>query len=137
MYDDDQEPPDPRAIEELLAERYPIPPKVRLAVGADLHQGRPRLVVSLERVRAAGPERIRLEVLHQQGGDSRWDATLDAFDALVGTLLEGDFAYRDLPTGDGVVHGDATFTVHVEAERPDLDRAADRLLGEGGGEEPS
>ncbi len=124
--------PDPTAVAALLRERWSIPPAVRLTVEDSQREGRPRLIVRVDRPTKArgGGERIELDVTHLRGGDpSRaWDLLADAVDALVGTLVESDYAHRDLPTGSDVEHEGSVLWVDVTASRPDLEAQAEDWL---------
>lgn len=126
------EAPDADDVEELLRERHGVPVDQRLKVEVSRREGRPRLILRLDRpARATRPiERYVLDVSHlRQGQRPAWDLVLDATDALLGTLLESGYAYRDLPTGSDVEFEDAVFWVEAECLRPDLEREADQLLG--------
>lgn len=123
-------PPDDDALAELLGERYSLE---QIAIDAKIRNDRPCLVASIDRRRGPKKERRRyvITVTHVDGGepDVGWDLVVDALDALVGTLVESDYAHRDLPAGDGVSFQDGVFSVQVEALRPDLEAEAARILG--------
>lgn len=126
------EAPDADDVEGLLRERHGVPADQPLKVELGLREGRPRLILRLDRpARATRPiERYLLDVSHlRQGERPAWDLVLDATDALLGTLLESGYAYRELPTGSDVEYEGAVFWVEAECLRPDLERAADQLLG--------
>jgi hypothetical protein len=120
-------PPDTEAIAELLAERYPIGQGERVEVTA-----RTEPTAGLQVVLHAGKNRYAIIVDYLRGAGERdpWMLTADALDALFGTFLESDRAYRDLPQGGDVEYEGAFFRVEVERAVPELAGEADRLLGE-------
>lgn len=124
--------PDPTAIAALLRERWTVPATVGLTVEDSQREGRPRLIVRIDRATKAraGRERIELDVTHLRGGDPgrAWDLLADAVDALVGSLVESDYAHRDVPTGSDVEHEDSVLWVEVTATRPDLEAQAEAWL---------
>jgi hypothetical protein len=129
----DDEAPDGGAMAELLRERHGVDPRVGLEISVEADARRPRVLATLDRPATGARARTRIAISigfasGPKGGD-RWPVTIDAADALVGQLVESDYAYRDLPTGDDVGFGDAIFVVRVEASYPDLEAAADQLLG--------
>jgi hypothetical protein len=123
-------PPDAPAIAELLVERYSIPATDRLSVEVIDDPESPGLALTLER----GKDRyqIRIEYLRGRAGRDVWMLLADALDALFGTLIESDRAYRDLPTGSDVEFVGAFFRVDVQRTIPELIARADHLL-EGNG----
>lgn len=125
-------PPDPTSVAALLRERWSVPPSADLTVQEREREGRPRLVVRLERARRRGVDRIELDVTHLRGGapDQVWDRLVDAVDALVGSLVESGYAYRELPTGSDVEYEGSVLWVEVTRARPDLEAQADALLTE-------
>lgn len=124
--------PETTAIAALLRERWTIPLAFLLRVEDSRRDGRPRLIVRIDRPpQGRRPhERIDLDVTHLRGGPptAAWDVLVDAVDALVGMLVEADYAHRDLPTGSDVEHGDSVYWVEVECVRPDLEARALELL---------
>lgn len=119
--------PDTDAIRELLLERYPLRKGDRLEVSARSEPLR-GLFLSL----TSGKERfdIGVEILRGVGRRDPWMLTADALDALFGTFIENDRAYRDLPSGDDVEYEGAFFRVHIERSVPELVDAATRILGD-------
>lgn len=122
--------PEPTAVAALLRERWNIPASVAIAVEDSTRDRRPRLIVRLDRIARRGLVRVVLDVTHLRGGDPdrAWDLLLDAVDALVGTLVENDYAHRDLPTGSDVEHDGSVLWVDVVGARPDLEAQADHIL---------
>ncbi len=117
------DPPVPEVVARLLRERWSVPATDAIVMG-DLECG---LFVEI----TSGREVYRVAVRLERGpaGADGWALCLDALDALVGSLEESGRAYRELPQGEGVAHGDGLFTVEVERRVPELKRLADRLLG--------
>jgi hypothetical protein len=127
--------PDPEAMVELLRERYRIDARVSLAI--EVRPGSaPHLSIRVERTPRGERSRVRIVLdVRREGGkvaarasEEAWAETVDAADALVGQLIESDFAYRALPTGEELEFGAAKFTVQVDASRPELEAVADDLL---------
>lgn len=128
-----EEAPDPEYAAELLKERHLIPARFDLEVSfPESEKEHPHVRVSIDRpAEGRRPlERFVLDVKHQEGGPAseRWSLTMNAADALVGTLVESEYAHRDLPAGDGLEFDGVQFGVLVSCARPDLDAAADRWL---------
>lgn len=124
--------PDPTSVAALLRERWSIPAPADLTVEEREREGRPRLVVRIERARRQGTDRIELDVTHLRGGEPAkvWDHLVDAVDALVGTLVESGYAYRELPTGSDVEYEGSVLWVEVTRARPDLEAQANAILTE-------
>lgn len=118
-------PPDTDLMAELLAERYPIRRDEKIAV-ATATDPAPGLLLTLD----SAKDRFEIGVHYLRGADGRdrWVLLTDALDALFGTFIESDRAYRDLPQGTDVEYSGAFFRVDVEHKRPDLDLRADRML---------
>ncbi len=136
--------PDPEYAAELLKERHQIPSRFEVALSyPDPDPEHPQVQLFIDRPKEARRplERYILEVKHLEGGPDkdRWPVTMNALDALVGMLVENDYAHRDLPSGDGLEFEEAQFGVLVSCIRPDLEAEADRWLAahpEGGGSTP-
>jgi hypothetical protein len=120
------EPPSGEMIAELLVERFPIGEGESLSVDVSEEDRSIALEMNTPRHRY----RIRLDYLRGAGSRDPWFVMVDALDALFGTFIESDRAYRDLPTGEDVEFEDAVFRVRVEHDMPEMDRIADQVLKE-------
>ena len=123
------EPQEEIAIAALLRERFELDPSFTVAVEGTSELGA-RLCIERPKGSGGRPDRFEISITHERGGrkDSRRDLLIDAIDALLGSLVESDFAHRSLPTGEGVHFREASFTVEVAYTRVDLESAADELL---------
>jgi len=119
------EAPQPEVVAELLRERHG--PFDGLEV--DLHATDPRgLTVSIDE----GRQRTLIDVRFLRGASAdAWLTVADALDALVGSWVEAGKDHRALPSGEDVAFEGAEMRVRVERTIPELERVADRLLGEG------
>lgn len=127
------EPPIPDVLARLLRERWSIPKADRLT--ADVHGDEGALSVEL----TSGRSTFRIRVTYRAGagsGNDPWMLLADAVDALVGQLQESGHDHRALPAGEGVAFQGATFRVEVEKTVPELQRLADRLLGDAEDRDP-
>lgn len=128
-----EEAPDPDYAAELLRERHLIPARFAVLVSfPESEKEHPHVQVCIDRPKEGRRplERFILEIKHQEGGPEkeRWPLTMNAADALVGTLVESDYAHRDLPAGDGLEFEGVQFGVLVSCVRPELEAEADRWL---------
>ena len=125
--------PDPEYAAEILRERYAIPDKFSMELSyPDLDPEHPHLELHIDKpAESKRPkERYIIELRHLEGGPDkdRWPVTMNALDALLGSLVESGYAHRDLPMGEGLEFEEALFAVEVSCVRPDLEAEADRLL---------
>ncbi|MCK6551477.1 hypothetical protein L6R52_36915 [Myxococcota bacterium] len=118
-------PPDVEVLAELLTERYPIKKTETLRITSTIDPVA-GLVLTLD----AGRDRfvIGLHYLRGAGRRDPWLLLVDALDALYGTFLESNRAYRELPQGSDVEFDGAFFRVEVERLVPELSARADRML---------
>lgn len=126
-------PPDSAVIMSLLTTRYPIERTARLQLALTIDdEGARRATLSIDRTKTSTrpAERYGLVVRHTRGGEPGWDLLVDALDALLGMLVESDFAHRELPAGEGVEFQGGEFFVDATYVRPDVERQADTFLGD-------
>ncbi len=124
------EAPNPDVMARVLAERYGLAEDERFEV--DLEDD--VLVCRLVTPR----ETYAVRVAYESGAGERpvWPLLVDATDALVGTLIDGDREHRQLPQGSGVEYDGARLNVQVDKDVPELRRLADKWLSTNGSAEP-
>lgn len=115
----------PDVVARLLHERWGLAKDDELAVEVDEAEG------SVAAQLKSGASIFHGKVLYRSGaGPDRdpWMLLVDALDALLGQLEEGDRNHRMLPSGEGVEFQGVQLQVSVERSVPELQRVADQLL---------
>jgi hypothetical protein len=127
---DSAELPDVGLLAELLKERHKLDTQTMVEIKASFdNDKRPELYLSIERAkRKFRPREMYSIKLGQNEPHVSWDPIVDALDALLGSLIESGYRYRELPSGEGVVHGEHSFDVFTDYYRPDIEEAANRML---------
>ncbi|MBI4820105.1 MAG: hypothetical protein HY791_27770 [Deltaproteobacteria bacterium] len=133
---EEQQKPTPLELALALRLRWQIDPGIKVTVQLAGTEALPDVTALFEVPSRAktGPDAYRLRVgferwrAPKEGDREPLTATIQALDALVGSLVESGFGYRELPQGAGVEHEEGSFSVEVERTKPDLERWADDLL---------
>ena len=122
--------PDGTLVAELLQERHNLDQRAILEVESSLdEESRAVLKLTLERPKTNYRPRETYSIqIGQNKPNPSWDSIVDALDALLGTLIETSYDYRNLPSGKDVEYQSEKFDVHVEYYRPDVEEAANRML---------
>jgi len=126
----DKQLPDEGLLVDLLKERHNLDAQTIVEIKASFDQDkRPELRLCIERAKKEFRPRETYSIkIGQNDPHTSWDPIVDALDALLGSLIESGYRYRDLPSGQGVVHGEHSFDVFADYFRPDIEEAANRIL---------